>query len=64
LLAATQRSVSSFGEAGRNVAGATRDLDETLSDIREAAAAFRELADELDRQPDALIKGRARRAGP
>ena len=64
LLAATQRSVSSFGEAGRNVAGATRDLDETLSDIREAAAAFRELADELERQPDALIKGRARRVGP
>ena len=59
LLATTQRSVSSFGEAGKNVAGATRDLDATLGDIREAAAAFRELADELERQPDMLLKGRA-----
>jgi ABC-type transporter Mla subunit MlaD len=59
LVAATQRSVTSFGEVGRNVAGATRDLDGTLSDIREAAAAFRSLADELERGPDALIKGRA-----
>jgi paraquat-inducible protein B len=64
LLATTQRSVSSFGEAGRNVAGATRDLDATLGDIREAAAAFRELADELERQPDVLLKGRRRATGP
>jgi phospholipid/cholesterol/gamma-HCH transport system substrate-binding protein len=64
LLATTQRSVSSFGEVGKNVAGATRDLDETLREIREAAAAFRELADELERQPDVLIKGRARATGP
>ncbi len=64
LLATTQRSVSSFGEVGRNVAGATRDLDETLRDIREAAAAFRQLADELEREPDVLLKGRARGAGP
>jgi paraquat-inducible protein B len=63
LLATTQRSVSSFGEAGRNVAGATRDLDETLGDIRAAATAFRVLADELERQPDMLIKGRESRAG-
>ena len=49
---------------GRNVAGATRDLDATLGDIREAAAAFRQLADELEREPDVLLKGRARGAGP
>ncbi len=64
LLATTQHSVSSIGEAGRNVAGATRDLDATLGDIREAAAAFRELADELERQPDVLLKGRPRATGP
>ncbi len=63
LLATTQRSVSSFGEAGKSVAGATRDLDATLGDIREAAAAFRQLADELERQPDMLIKGRAPASG-
>jgi phospholipid/cholesterol/gamma-HCH transport system substrate-binding protein len=64
LLATTQRSVSSIGDVGRNVAGATHDLDETLGEIREAAAAFRQLADELEREPDVLLKGRARRAGP
>ncbi|HTB76909.1 MAG TPA: MlaD family protein [Polyangiaceae bacterium] len=64
LLATTERSVSSFGEVGRNVAGATRDLDATLGEIREAAAAFRQLADELEREPDVLLKGRARGAGP
>jgi hypothetical protein len=64
LVATTQRSVVSFGEAGKNVAGATRDLDSTLGDIRDAAAAFRELANELERQPDMLIKGRAPGSGP
>jgi ABC-type transporter Mla subunit MlaD len=59
LVAAAQHSVASVGEAGHNVAGATRDLDATLNEIREAATAFRSLADELERQPDALIKGRA-----
>jgi hypothetical protein len=59
LVATTQKSVVSFGEAGKNVAGATRDLDATLGDIRDAAAAFRELANEIERQPDMLIKGRA-----
>lgn len=60
LIATTQRSVSSFGEAGRNATGATRDLDETLSEVRDAAAAIRLLADELEREPDILLKGRAR----
>ena len=62
LVATTQRAVSSFDEVGHGVVGATRDLDETLSDIREAAAAFRELTDELEREPDALLKGRSQRA--
>jgi ABC-type transporter Mla subunit MlaD len=61
LVHATQRSVTEFGEAGRNVAGATQELGPTLSEIREAASAFRELADQLQREPDSLLKGRARR---
>jgi ABC-type transporter Mla subunit MlaD len=64
LLETTRRSVASLGEAGRNVAGATRNLDETLNEIRDAATAFRELADELERQPDILVKGRAGRSLP
>jgi ABC-type transporter Mla subunit MlaD len=61
LIATAQRSVSSFGEVGRNAAGPARDLDATLNEIREAAAAFRLLADELERDPDMLLKGRASR---
>jgi phospholipid/cholesterol/gamma-HCH transport system substrate-binding protein len=64
LVATTQRSVMAFGDAGRNVAGATHDLDATLVDIREAAAAIRSLADELEREPDVLLKGRARGSSP
>ena len=64
LIATTQRSISSFGDVGRNATGAARDLDETLGEIRQAAAALRLLAEELERQPDALLKGRAREGSP
>jgi ABC-type transporter Mla subunit MlaD len=59
LVAAAQRSMTSFGDVGRNAAAATRDLDQTLGEIREAAAAIRLLADEIERDPDLLLKGRA-----
>lgn len=59
LIATTQRSVSSLGDVGRSATGPARDLEATLSEIREAAAAFRLLADELERDPDMLLKGRS-----
>ena len=59
LLATTQQSVAAFGGVGQNLDGATRDLSQTLAEIREAASAVRWLADELDRQPDVLVKGRS-----
>jgi ABC-type transporter Mla subunit MlaD len=59
LVAVARRSVSAFGDVGRNASYATRDLDQTVSEIREAASAIRLLADELERQPDALLKGRS-----
>jgi ABC-type transporter Mla subunit MlaD len=58
LFAVATRSVATLGEVGRNVNGSSRALESTLSEIREAATAIRLLADELDRQPDALLKGR------
>jgi ABC-type transporter Mla subunit MlaD len=64
LIATTQRSLSSFAEVGRNATGATRDLDQTLGEIREAAAAVRLLASELEREPDALLKGREKASAP
>jgi paraquat-inducible protein B len=63
LIATTQRSVAAFGDVGRNATGASQDLEETFAEIREAATAVRLLADELERQPDALLKGRAAAGG-
>ncbi|HEY8073905.1 MAG TPA: MlaD family protein [Labilithrix sp.] len=60
LLATAQKSIASFGEVGRNANGATHDLDDTLKEIRDAAEAIRTLADSLDRDPDMLLKGRAK----
>ncbi len=56
LVASAQRS---FGEVGRSANGATRDLDDTLREVRQAAEAIRELASTLDRDPDMLLKGRS-----
>jgi ABC-type transporter Mla subunit MlaD len=64
LLASTQHLVNSFSDVGRNAADATQDLDATMAEIRRAAGAIRLLADELERDPDMLVKGRARGRTP
>jgi ABC-type transporter Mla subunit MlaD len=64
LLTSVQRSVVSVGNAGRNVGDATQELDATITEIRRTAEAIRLLADELEREPDMLIKGRARARAP
>lgn len=64
LIATTQRSVSAVGEAGRGAADTTRNLNETLEEIRSAAAAIRALADRLERDPDMLLKGRGKGNAP
>jgi phospholipid/cholesterol/gamma-HCH transport system substrate-binding protein len=57
LIASAQRAVDSFNEVGRNASATTRDLEGTLDDIRATAAAIRSLAEELERNPDMLVKG-------
>ena len=59
LVATTQHSVIAFGKVGQSLTGGSGGLEETLTEIRQAAAAIRILAEELERQPDALLKGRA-----
>jgi ABC-type transporter Mla subunit MlaD len=61
LVASAQKSIVTFGDVGRNANGATRDLDDTLREVREAASAIRELANSLNRDPDMLLKGRAKK---
>jgi ABC-type transporter Mla subunit MlaD len=56
LLASAQRASDTLGD----VAGDARGWGETLRDVREAAEAIRELVDAIEREPDMLLKGRAR----
>lgn len=64
LIATTQRSVGAVGEAGRQATDTTRNLSETLEEIRSAAAAVRTLADRLERDPDMFLKGRGKEKTP
>ncbi|HEX8791860.1 MAG TPA: MlaD family protein [Polyangiaceae bacterium] len=43
------------------VSGSTRDVDQALDELRDTAEAIRVLAEDLDRDPDMLLKGRATR---
>jgi phospholipid/cholesterol/gamma-HCH transport system substrate-binding protein len=58
LLASVQRTSDSFNDAAGPRLGA--NLDETGRDLREAAVAVRQLVDALQRDPDMLIKGKAK----
>jgi phospholipid/cholesterol/gamma-HCH transport system substrate-binding protein len=58
LFASVQRTSDSLGEVVSP--RMARNLDETGRDLREAAAALRQLVEALERDPDMLIKGRAR----
>jgi ABC-type transporter Mla subunit MlaD len=59
LLAVAQRALAVLGDVGQNMTGGTQELYATLTEFREAAAAIRRLADQVDREPDVLVKGRA-----
>jgi ABC-type transporter Mla subunit MlaD len=56
LLASAQRASDSFGD----MAGDAHGLGETLREVRDAAQSIRDLAEALEREPDMLLKGRAR----
>jgi phospholipid/cholesterol/gamma-HCH transport system substrate-binding protein len=62
LIARAQRAVDSLGRFGAGASGSTAELERVLREIGDAALAFRELVDDIDRDPDMLIKGRARGA--
>jgi hypothetical protein len=60
LVMSAQRATDAFGDLGRSTAGSSARLDTTPRDVDEAARAIRDLAVELQQQPDILLKGRAR----
>ena len=58
LIASVQRTSDSFGDMAGPRASA--NLDDTGRDLREAAVAVRQLVEALQRDPDMLIKGKAK----
>jgi paraquat-inducible protein B len=60
LIASVQRAADSLGNLGAGAAGAGPELERVLGEIGDAAQAFRELVEDIDRDPDMLVKGRAR----
>lgn len=60
LLASAERVSNALGDAAQSANGFSTEMEHTLRDVSEAAAAVRDLADALERQPDMLIKGRTR----
>jgi len=59
-----ERSSEAIGEVARNARSLGPELELTLREIRGAARSIKRLADELERDPDMLLKGRARGATP
>jgi paraquat-inducible protein B len=60
LVASLRRASDAVGSFGRGAGSSTRDFDQALREVRDAAESIRMLADELERDPDMLLKGRAK----
>jgi phospholipid/cholesterol/gamma-HCH transport system substrate-binding protein len=64
LVASARRATDSVGELGRRTLESTGGLDDTLRDLGDAARAVRAFMEQLEREPDMLVKGRARTDAP
>lgn len=64
LVTSAKRATDSLGDLGRSSLGSTEELDRTLRELGDAARAVHDLADTIHRQPDVLVKGRARSGKP
>ena len=60
VLVSAGRASDAIGELGRHTRGATTDLERTLREISDAARTLQTFFDTLEREPDMLLKGRAR----
>ena len=60
LLASARRATDAIGNLGAGAGGSTAELERALRQIGDAAQAFGELVEDIDRDPDMLVKGRAR----
>ncbi len=62
VLASAERASNAVNDMAHGARGLGSELEETLRDVQGAAAAVQRLGDELDRDPDMLLKGRSRSA--
>jgi paraquat-inducible protein B len=58
VIATAERAFASVGAAGRSASAASGDVQGALDELRSAAAAIRELAEQIQQNPDMLVKGR------
>jgi DNA repair ATPase RecN len=64
LLASAQRATNAFGDFGQSAHGTAQEFASALRDLSAAGRALRDLAETLERDPDMLLKGRARKDAP
>jgi ABC-type transporter Mla subunit MlaD len=64
LIASAQRATDAIGDLGLGAAPPVLELEHALRDIGDAARALRDLVETIERDPDMLVKGRARRREP
>jgi len=64
LVASARRATDAIGTFGKTADWRAKELADTLRDVGEAAQSIRDLADTLERDPDMLLKGRAKRKSP
>jgi phospholipid/cholesterol/gamma-HCH transport system substrate-binding protein len=57
-----ERSADAIGDVARGARSLGPELELTLREVRAAAHSIKRLADDLDRDPDMLLKGRAQKA--
>jgi ABC-type transporter Mla subunit MlaD len=60
LIASAKHATDSLGEVGRSTRGSSRELERTLRDVGQAARTLRDFIEDLEREPDMLVKGKAR----
>ena len=60
LIASARRATDAAGDVARSARTSPDALDRALREATEAARTIRDLAEQIDREPDMLVKGRAR----
>jgi phospholipid/cholesterol/gamma-HCH transport system substrate-binding protein len=64
LVVSATRATDAFGNLGRSSQASREELDRTLREIGDAARAMRDLVEAIERDPDMLVKGRAKESRP